>query len=213
MHPPDSGLSAAGIILAAGPGTRMGRNKMRLTLNGEPLVRRIAHAAMLGGVDPLVVVLGYEADEVAEDVGSLGCQILVNPDYEGPESTSLQLALNHLPQKTEAAVVLLGDMPYTTGYMVHKVIEIAATDGVPLVVSRYGRTVGPPVLFRRELFPELLATTGDGYGGAVIRAHADDAFFVDWPAAYGRDIDTPADYERARQWIREMSAGSGGDGS
>src|SRR5690606_13447998 len=166
-----------------------------------------ARTAMMAGVEPLVVVVGFEAELVAADVRGLGCEIIENPDYTGPTSTSLHIGLNHLPDDTDAVLVLLGDMPYTTGYMATKVVEMATTDPAPLVVSRYGDVTAPPLLFRRELFPELLAWTGEGCGKAVVRAHAAEALYLDWPVAYLDDIDTPEDYERARQWVRAMRSG------
>ena len=207
MLGPDNRFPVAGIVLAAGAGTRMGANKMRLILDGEPLVRRAARMAMIAGVEPLVVVVGFEADLVAADVRGLGCEIVENPDYTGPSSASLHVGLNQLPDETEAVLVLLGDMPYTTGYMTSKVVEVAATDPAPLVVSRYGNVTAPPLLFRRQLFPELLAWTGEGCGKAVVRAHADEALYLDWPAPYLGDIETPEDYQRARNWVREVARG------
>jgi CTP:molybdopterin cytidylyltransferase MocA len=52
----------------------------------------------------------------------------------------------------------------------------------------------PPLLFRRVLWPELLAWTGEGCGKAVVRAHFAEADVHDWPVEALRDIDTPDDY-------------------
>lgn len=200
----DDGFPVAGILLAAGAGTRMGTNKMRLPLEGEPIARRTARLAMYAGVEPLVAVIGFEADKVAADLRGLGCETVVNPDYTGPMSTSLHLGLRQLPEEIEAVLILLGDMPFTTKYMARKVVDIAATNDVPLVVSRYGDVTAPPLVFRRSLFPELLAWTGEGCGKAVVRAHADEAYYVDWPVWTLTDVDTPEDYDRAVERVRTM---------
>jgi len=64
----------------------------------------------------------------------------------------------------------------------------------PLVVSRYGEITAPPLLFRRALFPELLAWTGEGCGKAMVQAHRGEAMYVDRPVALLADVDTPEDF-------------------
>jgi len=78
---------------------------------------------------------------------------------------------------------------------------VAAARGTeaPLVVSRYGDVTAPPILFRRALFGELLAWTGEGCGKAVVQAHQHDAMFVDRPLALLTDVDTPEDFAAAER--------------
>ncbi len=71
----------------------------------------------------------------------------------------------------------------------------------PLVVSRYGDVTAPPLLFRRSLFAELLAWSGEGCGKAVVRRHLAEAVFVDWPTEALADVDTPEDLAAARERV------------
>lgn len=196
MPSPSEPLRVAGIVLAAGAARRMGSNKMRLRLDGEPLVRRAARRALAAGLDPVVVVLGRDADEVAEEIADLPCDLVVNEEFTGPTSGSLHLGLRRLPDATEGAVIVLGDMVEVTDSMIRALLDAARATPDPLVVSRYGDVTAPPLLFRRSLFPELLAWTGEGCGKAVVRRHRDEAVFLDWPVAALVDIDTPGDFER-----------------
>ncbi|HET8624336.1 MAG TPA: NTP transferase domain-containing protein, partial [Gemmatimonadales bacterium] len=52
----------AGVVLAAGASTRMGRNKLLLKLEGVSLLRRAATRALDAGLAPVLVVLGHDAD-------------------------------------------------------------------------------------------------------------------------------------------------------
>ena len=194
-------LRAAGVVLAAGAGRRMGRNKMLLTLQGETLVRRAVRTAMEGGLDPVVVVTGDRADEVRHELADLPCETVFNPDFEGPTSGSLHRALERLPADVEGAVILLGDMVFAVPEVVRTLVEAAAAGSAPIIASRYGEVVAPPLLFRRELFPELLAWHGEGCGKAVVRAHFDEVTFIDRPLEALADVDTPEDFERARAAI------------
>ena len=188
----------AGVVLAAGASRRMGRNKMLLELEGESLVRRAARRALEAGLSPVVVVLGHEADRARAVLAGLPVEIALNPDFTGPTSASLHAALDVLGQDVDAAVVLLGDMVHVSEAALAELVRRAGTSAAPLVVSRYGDVTAPPLLFRRALFGELLAWTGEGCGKAVVQAHKHEALYVDRPAAVLVDVDTPEDFQAAQ---------------
>ena len=54
----------AGIVLAAGASSRMGRPKMLLPLGGGTLLSTVAAALLDGGLLEVIVVLGCDADRV-----------------------------------------------------------------------------------------------------------------------------------------------------
>src|SRR6059058_4408932 len=190
----------AGVILAAGASRRMGagRNKMLLQLEGESLLRRAARRAVAAGLSPVVVVLGHEADRARAELKGLSCDSVVNPDFTGPTSGSLHKGLEQLGSDVLAAVVMLGDMVLVTEQMLSGLVAAARGTDAPLVVSRYGDVTAPPLLFRRALFGELLAWTGEGCGKAVVQAHKREALYVDRPAGVLVDVDTPEDFQAAQ---------------
>jgi molybdenum cofactor cytidylyltransferase len=189
----------AGIILAAGASRRMGptTNKLLLEVDGEPMVRRVVRRAIEAGLAPLVVVTGHESERVRAALVGLECSFVENSAYAGPTSGSLHAGLRALDPSLSAAVVLLGDMVRVSSSMIAALVRGVAGSPAPLAVSRYGddAVLAPPLLFRRALWPELLAWTGEGCGKAVVRVHLDEAVVLDWPVDALRDIDTPADYE------------------
>lgn len=188
----------AGIVLAAGASRRMGAsiNKLLLEIDGEPMVRRIVRRAIDAALDPVIVVVGYQPDRIRESLDGLKCTFAENPDYSGPTSGSLHAGLRALDTSISAAVVMLGDMVHVTTAMV-RALRNGLGGHSRLAVSRYGvdEVLAPPLLFRRELWPELLAWSGEGCGKSVVMAHLDEAVMLDWPENALRDIDTPADYE------------------
>jgi molybdenum cofactor cytidylyltransferase len=197
MPRPTETLRVAGVILAAGASRRMGKNKMLLELDGESLVRRAAKRALAAGLSPLVVVVGHEADRLRAELQDLPLTFAVNPAYTGPTSGSLHQGLNALGSDVDAVVVMLGDMVRVTTETLAMLIAAARGTEAPLVVSRYGDVTAPPLLFRRALFGELLAWTGEGCGKAVVQAHKHEAMYVDRPAALLVDVDTPEDFAAA----------------
>lgn len=194
MPRPIEGLQVAGVVLAAGASRRMGRNKMLLELEGEPLVRRAARRALEAGLSPVVVVLGHEVEQARAALAGLSVEIATNPDFQGPTSGSLHAGLERLAPDRDAVVVMLGDMVLVTAPMLADLATVAAGDAAPLVVSRYGDVTAPPLLFRRALFAELMAWTGEGCGKAVVQAHRHEARYVDRPADVLADVDTPEDF-------------------
>jgi molybdenum cofactor cytidylyltransferase len=200
MPPATEPLRVAGVVLAAGASRRMGpgRNKMLLELEGESLVRRAARRALAAGLSPVVVVLGHEADRARAALAALPVEIVLNPDFTGPTSGSLHAALDLLGEDVGAAVVLLGDMVHVSETALAELARLAGTSDAPLVVSRYGDVTAPPLLFRRALFGELLAWTGEGCGKAVVQAHKHEALYVDQPAETLVDVDTPEDFQAAQ---------------
>jgi len=80
--------------------------------------------------------------------------------------------------------------------MVRAIASASAETAAPLVVSRYGDVLAPPILFRRPLFAELLASQGEGCGKSVVECHRADALLLDWPPDALVDVDTPEEFAR-----------------
>jgi molybdenum cofactor cytidylyltransferase len=169
----------------------MGCNKMLLTLEGESLSRRAARRAHAGGLSPVIVVLGAEAERAVPELEGLDCQIVINPRPESGMASSLAAGLEVVPSTAAAAMILLADMPFVSASMIAQMIQRYADTRAPLVISDYGGVTAPPTVFDRRCFAELLARTA---GRAVVNRHRDVAEVLSWPVAAGTDIDRPEDY-------------------
>ncbi|HVP68425.1 MAG TPA: NTP transferase domain-containing protein [Anaeromyxobacteraceae bacterium] len=191
-------MAIAGVLLAAGSATRMGRNKLLLEIDGESLVRRAAKRAIDGGLAPVLVVLGHDAARARRALEGLPCQAVVNEDWASGQSASLSAGVSALPGDATAAVVLLADMPLVDAAMIRAVVARHLETQASLVAARYGTTTAPPILYARSLFPELVGGSGEGRGREVVRRHGGRAQYVDFPEAALADVDFPEDLERAR---------------
>lgn len=187
----------AGVLLAAGTSSRMGRNKLLFELEGESVLRRAAKRALAGGLAPLLVVLGHEADRAGAELAGLECRTVLNPDYQSGINSSLKSGVAALPEHVAGAMVLLADMPYVSADMIAGLIRRFRTTAAPLVISDYGGVNAPPMLYDRALFSELLAMTGEGCGRQVVRRHRVEAEVLAWPTSALSDLDLPEDYEKA----------------
>ncbi len=187
-------LPVAGIVLAAGPSHRMeGKNKLLLPVQGEPMVRRVAQTALAAGLDPVIVVVGYEGERVATALADLPVQTVHNPHWEQGQSTSVRTGVQALPPGTGAAVFLLGDMPFVPPTLVRALVAAHAQTLAPIVAPLVDHRRGNPVLFDASTFPELMALQGDVGGRALFEQYRYHP--VPWfDETTQIDIDTWMDY-------------------
>jgi len=197
----------AGVLLAAGMSTRMGQNKLFLAIDGTSVVRRAASAALAAGLDPLLVVVGHEAERVRAALADTAAHIVPNPDYAAGQYTSLRAGIAAVPVWAPAAVVLLADMPLVDAEMIRAAVEKWRESGRTLVLSRYGDVIAPPIVYGAELFPELGDALDRGGGKSVIQRHRDQAAAVDWPAERLTDLDVPEDLARLGAAEAELQRG------
>jgi molybdenum cofactor cytidylyltransferase len=190
----------AGIVLAAGASTRMGRQKLLLPLaDGRPLVRVAVEQVLAAGLDDVLVVLGADAPAVAAAVEGLPVRIVVNPDYAEGQATSLRAGVAALRPGTQAAVLALGDQPLPDPGVIGRLVATFRETGRPIVVPVYREGRGNPVLFAASVFGELAAVTGDRGGREVVARDPGRVAAVAIDAPMPADVDTPEDYAALRR--------------
>jgi molybdenum cofactor cytidylyltransferase len=191
----------SGVILAAGRSDRLGRPKQLLPVAGMPLLAHTVRHAVASSLDEVVLVLGHEAMRITDAVGEWGQRPVINPDYSSGQSASLRIGLGALDPTTEAVVFLLGDQPQVSPETIDALIRAFRATGGPIVAAEYGDRTGNPVLFGRELFPELARLTGDEGARTLVRERSATLVRVPIAAEPPRDVDTEDDYaELLRSW-------------
>src|SRR3989442_6174656 len=199
----------AGVVLAAGTSSRMGKNKLFLPLGGKSVLGRAVGTAAGAGLDPVLVVLGHESDRAAAELADLSFTKVLNAEYARGMNTSVRAGISAVPADASGAVLMLADMPFVTAGMLRELIDRYRAADAPLVVSTYGDVLAPPILYGRALFGELRALDGDGCGKRVVKAHRAEAIEVEWPPAALTDLDLPEDVERVRAGIEGGSSDAG----
>jgi len=158
----------AAIILAAGRATRFARTpdetKVVAALDGKPLVRHVAEAALASKARPVIVVTGHGAEGVVAALRDVPVRLAHNADFAAGMSTSLRTGIAALPPEQAGALVLLADMPRISPGVIDALIAAfdAAAPRVPLaVVPVHAGRRGNPVLVGRALFPAIMRLEGD----------------------------------------------------
>jgi nicotine blue oxidoreductase len=187
-------VTVTGLVLAAGGGSRLGRPKALVPWQGRLLVQHAVAALLEGGADDVVVVLGATADEVRAAAPDLP-RTVDNPDWPTGMASSLRTGLAALDDGTDAAVILLVDMPGVTAAAVGRLIAHASRTA--LAMGGYGERRGHPVLLGRDHWAGVIATaTGDRGARDYLRANAVVVVPVG-DVAGDFDVDVPEDLARA----------------
>jgi CTP:molybdopterin cytidylyltransferase MocA len=187
--------TVAGVLLAAGQGSRFGRPKALVELGGRTLAQRGVDTLRAGGASPVLVVTG------AVPVPLDGVLTVDNPDWATGMGSSLRAALRYFQQDpataAQAIVVALADQPLVGPEPVTRLID-AYRAGATVAVATYDGKPRNPVLLAREHWPEVYQlATGDRGARAFLRARPDLVTPVEC-ADVGRadDIDTAEDLAR-----------------
>ena len=196
------------MVLAAGRSTRMGgANKLLEDVGGRPLVARAVDALLASHADPVVVVTGHQAAEVEGALGGRPLRVVRNSRPEAGMGASLArgvAALDRLRPPPDGALVALGDMPDVSAAGLEALLAAFQEAGPEaIVVPVHGGRRGHPVLFGAAHLPALRRLAGDRGARAVLEANAGRVVEVpvDDPGVL-RDVDTPAQLERARRAAR-----------
>jgi CTP:molybdopterin cytidylyltransferase MocA len=172
----------AGVLLAAGAGTRFGTPKV-LVEQGEWL-RRAVDALSAGGCDDVVVVLGAAVVAVPSPA-----RAVVAEDWASGMSASVRAGLAAV-DAAELAVLHLVDTPDVGADVVARVLEAAASSESGLVRATYGGRPGHPVVVARRHWPALLSTLHGDEGARAFLNGRDDVLAVECgDLASGVDVD------------------------
>jgi len=201
-------MRVAGVLLAAGEGSRFGRPKALVELDGQTLAARGVNMLRTGGADPILVVTG------AARVNLDSIHVVYNEQWRTGMGSSLRAALRALTDAEDAAgaedrpaatlavdvgavVVALADQPLIGTDAVARLIA-AYRGGAGVAVASYDGKPRNPVLLAREHWPEVIAAaTGDQGARAFLRARPELVTLVECgDTGSPEDIDTAADLDR-----------------
>jgi molybdenum cofactor cytidylyltransferase len=187
----------AGVILAAGTSSRLGRPKQLLALGDRTVLQHVVDAAGAADLDDIVVVLGHRADEVEASLRlPASARVVVNLEYGSGQASSLRAGLRALGAENRATMVLLGDQPGVSPEAIEAVAAAYRRTGGPVVQASYGGRPGHPVLLDRRVWPEVDDVSGDIGARDLLAGHPEWVVTAEVPGDPPPDLDTWEDYRR-----------------
>jgi molybdenum cofactor cytidylyltransferase len=134
---------------------------------------------------------------MVEALGDLPVQCVPNPRYMEGMGTSLAVGITALGGEVEAAMLMLGDEPDVPGHVIERLFAAYRSEGKAITIPKYGEQVGPPAIFARRIFPELMKLEGDMGARSLVAQHPDWTCIVQFEEAdRPHDIDTSGDLPR-----------------
>jgi molybdenum cofactor cytidylyltransferase len=200
-------VSFAGVILAAGDSSRMGRDKALLPWPpAEPQIipqdtfLSAAIRSLALSTDFVLIVAGKNEAELAPIVYTNGASIVTNPDPGRGQFSSLQVGLQEvLNRGRDAAIITLVDRPpvgVATVQALRQAFE-AAPDNVWAIVPEFAGKHGHPFVAGREMIERFLREPATGTARDVEHRYQSHIQYLPVNEPFvALNINTPEDYAR-----------------
>ena len=192
-------IKVAGLVLAAGASTRMGRTKQLLPLAGLSLLDRILREVLNSELDLIVLVLGYQCREIKKslktDLHHPKLKIIENRNYRDGLSSSIITGLSEVEDSYENVMIILGDIPLINSNLINLLIHQYQNSRLALGAIKLKNRRAHPVIFGRMFYNKFHQLQGDAGGRDLFEKYPAQVCLVEPEDDYDdRDIDTPEDY-------------------
>ncbi len=191
------------VILAGGYSSRMEDFKPLMPLGEKTVLGRCANVFRSAGVENILVVTGYRAQDVEDEALKLGLSVVYNPNYDKGMFSSVQAAAPSMADM-DGFFVLPVDIPLIRPATVRTIA--AAFDGQSVVYPVFAGRRGHPPLMPTHLIEAIRGFHGRG----GLRALLEDKPCRDeqvWDGGIHLDADTPADFEVLRRRLLRFEVG------
>jgi molybdenum cofactor cytidylyltransferase len=187
------------VILAAGSSSRLGFNKLFLSVDGEPVLTRTLRMFLELQAGTVFVVTGFERERVEHLLQEVPVVLIHNSSYPAGMSTSVRAVLPFL-EAGHGLFLHLGDKPFVKRETLGRMIESFAGKTHPIIIPVYQGQKGHPVLI--DVMPyldEMRALEGDTALRPVIERHSQDILYVEGDEGILLDLDTDGDIDLLRR--------------
>jgi len=191
-------MNIGAVVLAAGAGSRFTNSggtgpKQLVSIHGLPMLQQVVNQANTLLPGKVHSLLGSQWQNIGKQL--VGCETIINPDWQRGLGSSIACAVKHLaaaPVAYDGLLLMLGDQPLLKNTALTEMLELF--DGDRAICAFYAGQVGVPALFPRSLFSRLITLDGDSGARAMLQS-VTDKITVPMPEA-ALDIDTVEDLKK-----------------
>lgn len=184
------------IVMAAGLSSRMGTFKQLLPYRDKKVISSIVEVLLLSQITNTYVVVGYNQDQVKEELCNYRITTLYNPYYEEGMHTSVMCAVKSIPYDCDGFMMVLGDQPEISVKLIDSLIEAKSKTNKGIIIPSFVNRKGHPVIFDKKYIEQARNLDPDKGLKALVQNNKDDICYLivnDESVLF--DIDTPSDYE------------------
>ncbi len=195
-------LRTGAIIVAAGRSSRMDDFKPMMQIGSISIIQRVIATLSQAGVDPVVIITGYNGKLLERHLSKHNVLCIHNPDYESTEMfDSARLGMKYLKGKCDRILFTPADIPLFTVNTVRKLLDTGARLAKPVMNGKGGH----PILIDASLIPGLLKFSAPGGMKAALQASRavmerieveDEGILL--------DADTQEDYQKLLSYHNEQ---------
>ncbi len=171
-------MKVGAVVLATGK-----TEQLLLPFQGKTTIVSILEALETAGINMQIVVLGSNIEPVVDAIRlKLGkTKIALNLTPEQDEASSFQAGLIVI-QNLDAAFLVSGDQPIHEPNLLTTMVKTLEQNTEALIVSPiHNSEKRHPLLFRRELFAEILSLTENQTIRNIVNNHLDKLVTVEAP--------------------------------
>lgn len=199
-------MHIAAVVLAAGLSSRMKFFKPMLELAGSTVIKKTIETLRLATVTEIVVVTGYQGEQLAKHLAGEDVTIVCNHEYQQSDMlVSAKLGLAAAQQNCDAVMLLPADIPLFSQQTVALLCSSMTSAPCEVVSPVCNGKKGHPILINCNIVDKLVAFSGDnGLKGAIATLGFDHRLVEVDDLGVLLDADHPEDYLRLQRYAAEM---------
>lgn len=168
-------MSTVAVVLAAEPGEGFAGSKYLTFVHGAPMLEGIVKEVARWPVDDVLVVLGSDGEEIAEQADLGSATIIIDPGWSEGEASPIRAALDLITRDRSVDLIVLvrGDQPGVDFAVAEELIDVAHESDADAVRPKYRYASGWPIAIGDRLWDRFLSIEGRLDVHDVISTYAD----------------------------------------
>ncbi|MBC3797832.1 DVU_1551 family NTP transferase [Acetobacterium tundrae] len=196
----------AAIIIAAGYSSRMDGFKPLLKFGNDTAVERVVKTYKKAGVDQIILVMGYRAEEIKSYFENTPVQGIINENFDQGMYTSIVKGLTLVDDRMAAFFIHPVDIPLVKEQTIQQLMVFFEKSEKGIIYPSFLGKRGHPPLIHSRYKNIIMTNNQDGGLKKLLETYADDA--IDLPLedeSILMDMDTPADYQALLCYDSQMA--------
>ena len=146
------------VITAERMTVRLRQYKQLMNIGDLGIAERVIVNFRRAGVEDIVMVTGYNAENLEKSLKKFNVDFVRNPDYETSQMLdSAKLGFEHIRGKCDRVFFCPGDIPFFTDRTVTDEMDMMDRNpDISVIIPSYNGRGGHPLLIDCRILPEIL---------------------------------------------------------